>query len=258
METFPLSGLCGHAWSFGCGHSQVRLVRMNPIWGKPVPPQHAPNLGGLVIPDYFDTEPWIGYRSWLVTPSRDGKGATLRSLHLTYEWNVSNTARCERPMSIRPHDEVAPDPRCSCGLYAQLADYTLPEWERLKKGKLSAVGTVKMWGRIIKCKKGYKAQHMLIESPVLLEVSCKWPHCDEPPVVVVPTNWDISGGTGIGISVEARIFCDMHTPTGSWKEAGLGIEVSVVIREAARQLQARYKGLQVLSYVDLEETKWQI
>jgi hypothetical protein len=116
-----------------------------------------------------------------------------------------------------------------------------------------------MTGRIIKCRKGYKAQHMLIESPVILEATCKWPSCDEPPVIVVPANWSVSGSTGIGSGVEARIFCDTHTPTGSWREEGGGIEVSVVLREAARQLRVRYEELQVLSYVDLEEKEtWQI
>ena len=225
---------------------------MNPMWGKPIPPQHAPNLGGLVIPDYFDTEPWIGYRSWLVTTSRDGRGYTLRSLHLTYEWNLNNTAICERSTLTRDyqHDGVAPDPNCSCGLYAQLADYTLPEWERLKKGKLAAVGTVKMWGRIIKCKKGYKAQHMLIESPVILEVSCKWPACDAAPTIVTASDPNLPG-TG------ARMFCDDHAPTKSLVAPMMDVEA--MLREATRQLRVRYEGLQVLSYVDLEEKeKWQI
>ena len=132
------------------------------------PPVNIGNEGGEVTPDRLVTEPLHGFRTWMV--GADVYGLALRSVgQPKYSWTNPETAQC---MVKQPH--VAPDPSCTCGLYAQLPDQPIAEWEGYRKGRVSATGTIAMSGRIIICEKGFKAQHAEIVSSVVLDVSCAW------------------------------------------------------------------------------------
>ncbi len=163
-------------------------------WNPPDPPTHPTgqgigNIGGEVIPDRIVTEPLVGYRVWRVQNAGDGTGLRLASLHLAYRWEKENTAHCNpmTPWGVAGNghhpDKVSPAPDCACGLYAQTPDKPITEWLHMRKGSVTASGSIAMTGRIIVCERGYKAQHALIQSPVVLEASCH-AGCDNTPTTV--------------------------------------------------------------------------
>ena len=151
------------------------------------PPSHQANVGGEVMPDEFGTEPLQGYRGWYVVNAGDGAGFALRSLHAGHIWSPQVEAVCLQSLTVfyRGPDgaHVSPDPACSCGIYAQLPEQPLTEWDRMKQGRVTASGTIDMWGRIIQCERGYKAQYAEIQAPVVIDMSCV-KGCDRSPTRV--------------------------------------------------------------------------
>ena len=198
----------------------------------PAPPSHLANVGGEVLPDEFGTEPLVGYRGWLVVNAGDQKGYALRSLHVPYIWDRDNEAFCHRPASIflqgRHVGQLSPDPGCSCGIYAQLPEHTLSDWERAKVGAVAASGTIAMWGRIIQCEKGYKAQRAEIQDPVVLDMSCV-PGCDRQP-------------SRIGLPDHSQsphlAYCDEHVKTANHQ---VTVQAGIWLEEVCKQLSSRYR-----------------
>lgn len=198
--------------------------------GGPVPvwkPNPVGNIGGEIVPDRFEHEYLVGYRSWHVVPQV--KGVALKSLHMQHVWRNPETARCLPPpvISQTTHDRNdAPYPECSCGLYAQLPDESFDEWEPMRVGKVAVFGTIEMSGRIIICERGYKAQHARIVSGYF-EVSCAKGGCVNPVVVVQPR--------GVGETV--LCWCTAHEPVTDQNPV---VDADLWLREAARLLAAGY------------------
>jgi len=184
------------------------------------------NVGGEVVPDRFDHEPVRGYRSWHVVPTSGG--VRLRSLHMPHEWSNPETAKCY-PQGVTQIDHNrtdAPHPDCSCGLYIQHPDHTFTEWEPMRVGKVSVFGTVELWGRVIICERGYKAQHARIVSGYF-EVSCAKGGCLNPVVGVQPRP--------VG---PVLCWCTAHEPTESDHAV---LDSDTWLMEAARQLRDHYQ-----------------
>ncbi|MGA7280354.1 MAG: hypothetical protein WBZ40_01095 [Acidimicrobiia bacterium] len=204
-----------------------------------LPPIHQRNIGGEVLPDEFGSEPLLGYRSWHVVNAGDGSGYALKSLHISHIWNRQIQAFCYQPAAMhgqRLHiGMVSPDPNCSCGIYAQLPEHPIGEWDILKRGNVSASGTIAMWGRIIQCERGYKAQYGEIQDPLVLDMSCV-KDCEEEPTRI---------GLNGRLQTPFPAYCATHARTAV---EIVTVEVSVWLREVCERLSRRY-GLDVLTWI---------
>lgn len=203
------------------------------------PPSHIGNVGGDVLPDEFGTEPLLGYRGWHVVDAGDGSGYALKSLHLSYIWDRQVQAICHQQGAMFLKGDhhignISPDPRCSCGIYAQLPEQPLTEWDSVKRGKVTASGTIAMWGRIIQCERGYKAQHAEIQAPLVLDMTCIQA-CDRQPTrIAMPDHPQIV----------FRAYCDIHVRSA---EARVKVHAPIWLREVTDRLSSRY-GIEFLTW----------
>jgi len=124
------------------------------------PSQGIPDLGDLTVPDAIT--PVLGHRLWEV------RHGTLRSLWCgAFPWDPHGraTATCHHPqgpwVSLLTGRHLplhaAPDPRCSCGIYAASAPEDLPaSWSGTRD--VIVWGTVALWGRIVVAERGWRGQ----------------------------------------------------------------------------------------------------
>jgi hypothetical protein len=221
------------AWMFGWNPPDISTIRYryHPLG----------NVGGEPVPDRISTEPITGYRVWRVVNAGDGTGLRLASMHMAYLWDRENTAECFPMGSFTQtvHPKVAsPSLDCACGLYAQLPEHPISEWDAMRRGSVTASGSIAMTGRVIRCERGFKAQHATVEGPVVLEVSCMYT-CDSPPTVVqIPDSTRHSYWT----------VCDVHKTAEPYDMPMVTVDVSAWLREACRELSERY-GVEVLSWM---------
>lgn len=203
------------------------------------PPSHHGNVGGEVLPDEFGTEPLLGYRGWQVIDVGDGTGPALKSLHVFYVWGRTVEAFCHQQAAPflrgRHPGKISPDPACSCGVYAQLPEHPLTEWDEAKQGIVSASGTIAMWGRIIQCERGYKAQYAEMQEPLVLDVSCA-KGCDQTPARVA-----LPELTQIPFSA----YCPDHARNTTEL---VTVEAGIWLRETAAVLSTRY-DLEFLTWI---------
>jgi hypothetical protein len=191
-------------------------------------PNWAMNVGGTIVEE-FGITPLVGYRSWLVVHGPEG--LALRSLHVSYLWQPGEqTAACHPGGNMfgGRHSSKSPHIDCSCGFYAALPDEPFVEWEFQKRGRVSAAGQIAMWGRIIECARGYKAETVdLSPDPVIVETSCQ-ALCDaEPTRIELPAHsqspiWSV---------------CDDHL---SDDESRVTVEAGPFLRNACKELSERY------------------
>ena len=204
-----------------------------------VPPSHGGNVGGEVIPDEFGTEPLVGYRSWHVVDSIDRAGWALKSLHVSFLWEKQVEAFCHQQamkfLGSAHAGRPSPDPLCSCGIYAQLPEHPITEWDQAKRGRASASGTIAMWGRIIQCERGYKAQYASIQTPLVLDMSCVT-GCDREPVAIaVPSHPQMTFAS----------YCEEHARSVTDHAV---LRADTWLREVAERLSQRY-DVEVLTWV---------
>ena len=202
------------------------------------PPSHNGNVGGEVLPDEFGTEPLRGYRGWHVVNAEPGPGWALKSLHVSYLWGRQVEAFCHKQgMMFQPRahiGSVSPDPACSCGIYAQLPEHPLDEWDRAKLGRVSASGTIAMWGRIIQCERGYKAQYASIQDPIVIDLSCL-KDCDRDPIVVAIPHHP---------QLVFNCYCDEHARSA---DGHVTVPADIWLREVSERLSQRY-DIEVLTW----------
>lgn len=116
-------------------------------------------------PDYI--EPVEGWRVWAVVD--DGGSALLRSLFYDVLWQpgVPVRASCEHrqfslrtPWRRRRTGHPAPEEHCRCGIHAAFRPATLMPYFRLHApGEVCrAIGRVALWGDVVECESGYRAQ----------------------------------------------------------------------------------------------------
>lgn len=91
-----------------------------------------------------------------------------------------------------------------------------------------------MWGRIIQCERGYKAQYAQIQEPLVLDLTCV-AGCDQPPVRVGLPNHP---------QMVFSAFCYEHARTA---EHSVLIENTIWLRDVKDGLSRRY-GLEFLSW----------
>lgn len=198
-------------------------------WAGPIP-----NRGGEIIPDRIETEPVRGYRYWLLAADPDG--IALKSLHTDLVWQTSNTAECRRGMvGTVEHDGISPHPDCSCGFYAENPDHPLNEWQTRTQAVASASGSILMSGRIVVCTHGYKAQHVAIESPVVVAAECQGSCGVRPTRIELPR----PGG-------QYAAWCDTHAPE-RWNYDRVTVDADVWLRHAVEELSERYEDVEFIT-----------
>lgn len=105
---------------------------------------------------------FTGWRSWLI--DREGN---LNSSTASGVWPAA--AALEMTCHVGGRHTV-PDPACSCGIYAFKTQQDLENSEYAQHG--SVRGRVALWGRVLECEHGYRAQRAY---PVQLWVAAELP-----------------------------------------------------------------------------------
>jgi hypothetical protein len=118
--------------------------------------------GKFTVPDY--TEAIIGYRTWRVDQPRDQRPWRLFSpyAHPSNLWEPrrAHKAFCKYPGPRGRHRAARPS--CSCGIYA--LNYSGPLSNPFPHYILNAFphrmawGEVALWGRVVICDDGYRAE----------------------------------------------------------------------------------------------------
>lgn len=191
------------------------------------------NIGGEKLRTRVQSNPMTGYRVWRVATS--DQGMRLKALNMPYIWHVENTAACLPVSKVVPDrpKHASPAVDCACGLYAMLPDEPLDSWTGVIRGSVYASGTISLYGRVLKCQRGLKAEHAIVDSPVVLDVDCMYMGCHATVATVAPRE----SGTWLG-------YCAEHD-----KE---GVEVAVFMREAVRELTVNYPTVEFISYQGAE------
>lgn len=202
----------------------------------------AANVGGKELPVTRSSEPVVGYRTWRIL--HDEFGLALMSLHIPYTWKVDNEAKCHPDgFTSARHESPSPELSCACGIYCQLPDHPLEEWDHMVKGRVRATGTVALSGRVIRCQRGFKGQYATIQSPVVVEVNCSYLHgtCNEPVVTLALPDGNVRDV--YGHCAEHRLALTDDLPPL--------VDAAIWMREACRILEARYPGVEMLNWMEV-------
>jgi hypothetical protein len=145
-----------------------------------------------VAPDLI--EPILGWKSWRAVAAADGQ-VRLASVVYGAVWPVREelVADCEARhwhwaapwRQQQPH--AAPHEQCSCGIYAAAGlesalRYAADAYEsRSRRVLLPVLGVVSLWGKVVECKQGWRAERAYPRRLYLL--SPAKPRCDPAAVV---------------------------------------------------------------------------
>ena len=141
------------------GPTGAKLLVMR--WRKSYEPVPATTTELALAPDY--AEPVSAWRLWEVEPLEEVP--RLRSLYRFSFWPVGAPleARCEAQrlrLPRRPRHS-APSETCSCGIYGapfELIRKKLAIDGGLPPGCLFVMGTVSLWGEVLGCERGWRAE----------------------------------------------------------------------------------------------------
>jgi hypothetical protein len=128
-------------------------------------PEGHPEAGLEGIPDFV--EPLVGWRAWKVRAPFPGDGACLglSSVILDTPWTPGRKFCAEHSfdLGVKCHGLLRLD--CSCGVYAfndprDAFVYLMRVRDRLLGMSVEvAMGTVSLWGKVVECESGYKAEY---------------------------------------------------------------------------------------------------
>lgn len=118
----------------------------------------------MVAPDFV--EPLVGWRAWHVIETPDGLRLHSIGRPVVWEPGVEQRADCRRrsswPRRRRDRQHPAPEPTCSCGVWAvrrpQLAIAGLDIYGRSWKPVHRVLGRVSLWGRVVEHDQGWRAE----------------------------------------------------------------------------------------------------
>jgi hypothetical protein len=115
-------------------------------------------------------EPFVAYRAWLA----EMDVLLLKSYLVAYVWppKVRTEAFCKgddtpvwpgesignAPQSCDHDPTVLPGEYCSCGIYAHKTKQDTQRWMKGRDNRF-VYGEVFLWGRVIECDWGYRAQY---------------------------------------------------------------------------------------------------
>jgi hypothetical protein len=128
-------------------------------------PANHPEPGLEGVPDFV--EPLLGWRAWRIWTPLSGSDLCppFSSVILDTQWTPRRKFSAEHSFDLGANCRGLLDPCCSCGIYAfreplEAFVYLMKVRDRLLGMSVEiALGTVSLWGRVIECELGYKAQH---------------------------------------------------------------------------------------------------
>jgi hypothetical protein len=103
------------------------------------------------IPDYMGTI--TAWRGWQI---RNGKLAPIGTSGI-WEPKKANRAVCTKLETGANHD--APSKKCTCGYWTFRTMETLQEALAGYAQKVQVIGTVDIWGKVIECTNGFRAEY---------------------------------------------------------------------------------------------------
>ncbi|HEY5578371.1 MAG TPA: hypothetical protein VIL12_01640 [Acidimicrobiia bacterium] len=120
----------------------------------------------------FTIEPFVGWRRWIVAPGGRDHEPVLASTIVGHRWESAQMRAFCVPgdrdgILADPHR--APDPRCSCGIYA----FKGPVGELWTGVGVWAEGTVMLWGRVLETRLGYRAEQARMIPPLSVRIRCE-------------------------------------------------------------------------------------
>lgn len=145
-------------------------------WRKSLQPAES-GVAAVRAPDYGEP-----LRAWRVWEVEDVDGTPrLRSLYRNCFWPVGAplTARCEaqRLRLWRGSRHAAPTAACTCGIHAVPFEFLqrLAHQDRLlPPGRSIVVGTVSLWGEVVECERGWRAE-LAYPSHLFMPRACSAP-----------------------------------------------------------------------------------
>jgi hypothetical protein len=163
-------------------------------------------------------EPVEGWRSWEL--ERDDEGLRLVSPLVEVGWPAGEAleATCRRHAA---HD--APDPDCTCGIYA----VTSPDALGTVRGGVSVVGSIALWGRVVEHEKGYRGE---LAYPQRLRLVCTV--CLERDGTFRPPVGVVSNGERL------RALCAFHAWAVTSFDGGVQVTPAAVVEG---ELLSRYQ-----------------
>lgn len=128
-------------------------------------PESQPEPGFEGIPDFV--EPLLGWRAWKVWAPLSGSEACpgFSSVILDTPWAPRRRFSAEHSFDLGVKCRGLLDLDCSCGIYAfndplEAFVYLMRVRDRLLGMSVEvAIGTVSLWGRVVECELGYKAEY---------------------------------------------------------------------------------------------------
>jgi hypothetical protein len=129
-------------------------------WRKSLQPAET-GIAAARAPDYGEA-----LTAWRVWEVEDVDGAPrLRSLYRNCFWPVGTAleAHCEaqRLRLWRGSRHAAPTAACTCGIHAVPFEFlqSLAQQDRLlPPGRSIVIGTVSLWGEVVECERGWRAE----------------------------------------------------------------------------------------------------
>lgn len=128
-------------------------------------PEGHPESGVEGVPDFV--APLLGWRAWKVRAPFSGSGACpgLSSVILDTPWAPRRKFSAEHSFDLGVKCRGLLNLDCSCGVYAfndpiEAFAYLMRVRDRLLGMSVEvAMGTVSLWGKVVECESGYKAEH---------------------------------------------------------------------------------------------------
>lgn len=122
-----------------------------------------PVLEGL--PDFV--EPLLGWRAWKIRVPQNAPDScpSFSSIILDTPWTPRRKVSAEHSFDLGANCHGLVQAKCSCGVYAysrpaEAFDYLTRVRDRLACLTVEVgLGSVSLWGRVVQCERGYKAQY---------------------------------------------------------------------------------------------------
>jgi hypothetical protein len=124
-----------------------------------------PEQGFEGLPDFV--EPLLGWRAWKVWAPLAGSDScpAFSSVILDTPWTPRRRVSAEHSFDLGAKCRGLLEMDCSCGVYAftdaiEAFIYLTTVRDRLLGRSIEvALGTVSLWGKVVECERGYKAQY---------------------------------------------------------------------------------------------------
>jgi hypothetical protein len=128
-------------------------------------PEGHPERASERIPDFV--QPLIGWRAWKVWAPQTGPDPcpVFSSVILDTPWTPRRRISAEHSFDLGAKCRGLLEMNCSCGIYAfkdpiEAFVYLMKVRDRLLGMSVEvALGAVSLWGKVIECESGYKAQY---------------------------------------------------------------------------------------------------